>query len=109
MAWLTQLPPEHVWLAVQVFCSCGTVEVEQLELAVPGLLQVLIKRFWYTLLPWQNGEPTFVSAPHCELVVQATVAQVPLLQVWLAAQVFFSFGAEELVQVEFTVPGLLQV
>jgi hypothetical protein len=33
-------PLLQVWPDVQVVCSCGEVEFEQDELAVPGLLQV---------------------------------------------------------------------
>ena len=37
---VTQEPPEHDWLPVQVVCNCAVVAFEQVLDVVPGLLQV---------------------------------------------------------------------
>jgi len=36
------VPFEHVWFAVQVVCNLSSKALEQLELAVPALLQAYV-------------------------------------------------------------------
>ena len=42
IVWLTQDPPEHVWLLAQLVTSWFEVELEQAEVDVPGFEQLYV-------------------------------------------------------------------